>query len=670
MDCSTSEATPSDGLIVPAVLTDVPDDWEYGDYCPIVQTLHRGQLDFFDCVKDVLNRHGLHPFWNLLRLPWSRSAKCTVRLLAQILHYQTTERARGLKELHCAVARRSNGDLRETTWQCEEEAVGRKVFALMIQLDIFPFTFDFETSPTNELTKKALDFVMKKWDEKVLSVLYREDVTIALCSKATAIMWAKYRLGGNGRDIDTLVDSYESNPSKYVSASANEFLAPAHPSAILKPRFWSNMEVKCNDRDAFGTAILRLVTNDPSAECTYFRGIFEDNSSIFRLCQLVYLEGCRHGGDTMGKRRTDASARWNSDEDMSPEQWEALLACSRGGENSSGGETMGARRTEAKALYDAGLDMEEEHVEALLACSRGGDNLPPERNWARNSHQEMVDTIVRCTSASERLFLFELKTQWRLNEFVVANELDLARSNDVRFKRLKEIYQRQYADNDELTVALINEDMKLQKQAKEAKSKQRVRERAAEKERAAEVKKSKEERNARMRALFATGNDSPSLLRGREQPIEVVDRWLSSRKVGWRSSRRKRSLDTSGAANDETKSPKQAKMALKAGTEAIHRVGQMLTTFSVYQEQHKLQIITAIQCRENRACSKECLRKIVKDALETTGAMFDSGTFNWLLRKMVSVGILLKDKTIHSLSPLAVATASSEEDVTTITPPK
>ena len=187
---------------------------------------------------------------------------------------------------------------------------------------------------------------MKEW-KKVLQILFNdEEVKIALGSGTAHSAFDKLIVGKKKniasktqKKIKKEIEKMKVN-GRFVSAGKDggKYEKAVHPCCYYQKNKLSNMSEKMEKGTLFYTR-LRRIRNPSAPKVTFFSEYYDENSSIFELCEEAWLEGCSRGGKNKWKNYLAALERKEKGESIEGDAkrikaWENFEeARSKGGTN-------------------------------------------------------------------------------------------------------------------------------------------------------------------------------------------------------------------------------------------------------------------------------------------------------------------------------------------------
>ena len=147
--------------------------------------------------------------------------------------------------------------MREHTWGWENRSLGPSNFAKCVSLDLLPIIVKKDGNPTNVPSKKNPRDVLPLWvDHGMRPLLNLLSSRIALWPKATLALYGKYVFGVK----EHFLTYFKQHIGKIITMSVDALVVAPHPPFMYNNLYWSNVETKCSESDAFLMVVKIIIT--------------------------------------------------------------------------------------------------------------------------------------------------------------------------------------------------------------------------------------------------------------------------------------------------------------------------------------------------------------------------------------------------------------------------
>eukprot|EP00985_Skeletonema_marinoi_P024800 scaffold17585_cov72-Skeletonema_marinoi.AAC.1 len=298
---------------------------------PFLSKLYKALKKFMKTMesRNYTDRKGKPLLWNMPSLPVGLSKNEKVVIL--LFNYLTSQEGNALlknakNSFTSFTAEHSDQTIIPNTIEMARRALGDASFYCCLLADASPVAYPYESSLEEHCTEEVAKEIMKEWSKVLAIMVEGEDVKLGLGAGTAATAFAK-TLG------KTIKNILERHPNKFISAAeaGEAYASPPHPCSLYDVKKLSNMEAKLRKAEIFYTALRRVF--DPDApRVEFFDEYWDENSSIFDLCQRAFLDGCSRGGTETWKGTKAALNRKKKNEPLLVgdkeriENWEAFHA--------------------------------------------------------------------------------------------------------------------------------------------------------------------------------------------------------------------------------------------------------------------------------------------------------------------------------------------------------
>eukprot|EP00985_Skeletonema_marinoi_P009632 scaffold4486_cov70-Skeletonema_marinoi.AAC.1 len=272
---------------------------------PFLSKLYKALKEFMKTMesRNYTDRKGKPLLWNMPSLPVGLSENEKVVIL--FINYLTSEEGNALLKnaKNSYTAEHSDHTIIPNTIEMARRALGDASFYRCLLADASPVAYPYESSLEEHCTEEVAEEIMNEWRMVLAIMVEGEDVTLGLGAGTAEKAFAKTF----GKTIENIL---ESHPAKFISAAeaGEAYASPPHPCSLYDVKKLSNMEAKLRKAEIFYTALRRVF--DPDApRVEFFDEYWDENSSIFDLCQRAFLDGSSRGGTETWKRTKAALER-------------------------------------------------------------------------------------------------------------------------------------------------------------------------------------------------------------------------------------------------------------------------------------------------------------------------------------------------------------------------
>ncbi len=169
-------------------------------------------------------------------LPWYAPNQDSLKTIALIMHYLTSEEARsyGVDD-HTANSLRTLGHLRSHCWELLRQSTGDNIFFTnCIKVEVCPVAFPYgkEIDHVFEI-KEEINGMMEKYGNFLKTVIANVS-GVHLCSKTVAKKMKENIFGKSEFD-----QFYLENRDKFFSLKDKDYATCCHPEALLNRGFWN-----------------------------------------------------------------------------------------------------------------------------------------------------------------------------------------------------------------------------------------------------------------------------------------------------------------------------------------------------------------------------------------------------------------------------------------------